>query len=737
MSTLHLRKNMLIQWILDEHDDRVERVLWIDPPRNRVVTLNIQEKNALPEWKNYADVTKALEEGEVRVLVKDPFSHLNRREEDIPREHREHRDQAWKALVPLLAGDNGEIFDAEIRGVRIRSEVEKGEHTKAFFYAILRRFWRHGQTRNALLPTWNRSGGKGKTKRAGDHKRGRPDILMIETGETTGVNITPEMCRRFELGIKKFYIDQPENSLRDAYHRTLQKYFNVGFHLEGDILVPDLPDATDNPTEGQFRYWYYKGRDIKQITLARNGRRDYENTYRPLTGDTLSMAFTSGSLLMYDSTPSDIDLVSSLDQTSIIGRPITGLGVDYFSHLITAVEVTLENAGYVVAVQVLVNVAEDKVAFCARYGYGIEPEEWPAQYIPDAVKADRGELEGYDSDNLVTSFDITLENTAPYMGSWKGLAELLHRLSKDTLVRKLPGFKRKHIRGNRDTRLNASLTLEEYVFLVIAHILYYNHHHRIKKYPLTKDMIAKGIVPIPLQLWNYGLEQRAGLLKQADPETVLLNLLPRAEVTVTEFGICFEIILYYTCPLAEQELWFEQARGLGKRGRHRWTLTAAYDPRSVDVIWLVLDAGTRVVQCTLVPNCQMFKGYSVYEIRTERRRRARQDAVGRTDDQRGRAKLNARIDHVAKQAHRRARRGRWGMSKRSQVIGIRPNRQAELRYRRSTRVQQAGGAVPEQGHEHVQQPSAVQGYTYVPRTEPIDLLDELLGQNFPETEQEE
>lgn len=217
MSTFHLRKNMLIQWILDQHDDRIERVLWIDPTRTRVVTFNIQEKIALPEWKNYADITKALEEGEARELLKDPFSSLNRREEDIPEEHRKHRDQAWMALEPLLAGDNGEIFDTEVRGVRIRSEVEKGEHTKAFFYEHLRRFWRHGQTRNALLPAWNRSGGKGKAKQAGDRKRGRPDILTIETGETTGVNITPEMRRYFELGIKKFYRTYARTILSDGW----------------------------------------------------------------------------------------------------------------------------------------------------------------------------------------------------------------------------------------------------------------------------------------------------------------------------------------------------------------------------------------------------------------------------------------------------------------------------------------------------------------------------------------
>jgi putative transposase len=146
-----------------------------------------------------------------------------------------------------------------------------------------------------------------------------------------------------------------------------------------------------------------------------------------------------------------------LDLISIVGRPIVAVGVDYFSHLIQGFVATLEQAGLIVGIQVIVNMAEDKVVFCARYGRQIEPEDWPVQCIPEAVKADRGELEGYNSDNLVTSFDITLENTAPYMGSWKGLVELMHRLSKDALIRKLPGFKRKRTRGDRDTRLDASL----------------------------------------------------------------------------------------------------------------------------------------------------------------------------------------------------------------------------------------------------------------------------------------
>jgi len=96
-------------------------------------------------------------------------------------------------------------------------------------------------------------------------------------------------------------------------------------------------------------------------------------------------------------------------------------------------------------------------------------------------------------------------------------------------------------------------------------------------------MIEDDIIPIPINLWNWGIANRAGRLRYVDEEIVKLNLLPQDTATVTSQGIRFKGMLYGS-EKALKERWFEKARNRGS-----WKVDIVYDPRNMDYIYILDD----------------------------------------------------------------------------------------------------------------------------------------------------
>jgi hypothetical protein len=59
-----------------------------------------------------------------------------------------------------------------------------------------------------------------------------------------GVNVTDETRHLFRLGVKAFYENEKhpvKRTLREAYRRTIERFFNVGFELINGICTPVTP----------------------------------------------------------------------------------------------------------------------------------------------------------------------------------------------------------------------------------------------------------------------------------------------------------------------------------------------------------------------------------------------------------------------------------------------------------------------------------------------------------------
>ncbi len=719
-----LMKNMVYEWTDNPGPDSVERVLWLNSSSSDVWTIKIYGRKARPVLRDRNDLERALETGAARALPKDPFAYLIRPEEDIKESHRERRDKAWKLISPLFEDNSAEVFEPYERNSRVMTLVKSGVSTKWTLYRHRRRYFQRGQVKNALLPLYDNCGwrdrldsnkdkGEDAANPLSDRKKlGRPSKLSAATGETRGVNVTKEMLQVFRNGFALFYEKRIRNPLKRAYQLTLEKFFNCGYDQDKDgAWVPQLPPAEELPSYRQFNYWYKKERLPRESQTARDGPIRQKLSGRAKLGDSTQMAAGPGSIFQVDATPGDVYLVSSFNRNWIIGRPIIYFIIDVFSRLIVGLSVSLEGPSWLGAMLAIENAVTDKVTFCAEYGITIESSEWPAFHLPEALMADRGEFEGYDADQLVSAFSTRVDNTAPYRADLKGIVEQHIDLSNEKTIHWLPGRVRKRDRGDRDHRLDAKLTLNEFRKIMILSVLDHNKNQRLHDYPMDEHMIAEGVEPYPIDLWKWGIKNRSGHLRKFDIETVRLNLLPEAEASVTQTGIYFAH-LHYSCDLAEREQWFERA---GEKGS--WRIRVAHDPRTRNQIYLRLDKGKRMEVCHLLEKDKAFLDRDWYETLDEFELRAQRKEGAQTQHKRSRAKLHAATDQVVSQAEEKAADSHVDMSDRARISGIRENRKHERDLEREAKAWELGT-----NSKQLNNASPLPQGGYVPPPQPIDKL---------------
>jgi putative transposase len=705
--TAPLPLNMLIAWSPPEGPSaeiRVDRILWCDPAQIHLVTIDVFAKDALPLLRPYDEVARGIERGDLRVPETDPFAALRRAEADIAEKHRQRRDVAWELIGEMVeSGDVDFLINPTVRGRRIAVVMAATRRTKRTIYKYLRRFWQGGQIKNALLPGFEKCGGRGKRRmvEAGrEHdasKLGRRSALAKVSTSRIGVRLSADIERKFERGIRKFYENTSKRSLIKAFKKTLGAFFYVDVQLKDGVPGPILPPAEQLPTFEQFRHWYETVfRDVKREHEKRHGRLGHALTGRELTGDSTRLASGPGSVFQIDATLADVYLVSSLDRTRIVGRPVIYVCIDVYSRMITGIAVLLEGPSWVGAMLALDNVVADKVEYCAKYGIKITEDQWPSRHLPDALTADRGEFEGYDATNLANSFGIRVENTAAYRGDWKGIVERRHGRANERIIHFLPGaVHKRRQRGEPDPRLDAMLTLDEFHRVIIFDVLAYNQHHYMESYKKDGFQIADHVEPYPLEIWQWGIARRSGKPPEWTRDIVRLNVLPQKTVSVTPHGIQFERDIYYTCDTAVREGWFDRARIRGN-----WKVKVSYDPRTLDNIYLRTDGGRGLEQCRLTPASKTFKNSDLYTALDyfELERQAAEASRSRTFQ--ADVDLDAQCDHVVAEAREKtlaAQRKAGAQSKRSRIGQIRENRAAERQYERDRTAWQPGEDYTSQG----------------------------------------
>lgn len=668
---INLPKNSIIEWLGSEGAELLERVLWIDPDGKLIVVISINDPKTLPIVRSLEEIESAfLEETALKRTV-DPFTGFAAPNPDLPSKHFEIRDNTWEKIRRLVVQEP-EIYDGKQRKRLIMHDPVASKASLDLVYEYLRRYWKRGMTKNALLPDYRKCGAPGKVRsiKVGV-KRGRKSKILMIDPELVGVNVDEDIKRIFNIAFKRYYNNRDKNPLRRAYKLMINNHFNLGFRMQGEVQIPIIPSVEKAPTFGQFYYWYNRQKDLIHSIVSRKGRRAYELGHRPLLGDSTQMASGPGSIFQIDATIADIYLVSASNRASIIGRPVIYFCIDVFSRICVGLYVGLEGPSWLTGMMALANSTADKVSFCAEYGIEITAEDWPCSFLPEQITADRGEFIGISSDNLVTSLNIPFVNCPPFRGDLKAIIERYFRRANDTSIKWLPGAVRKREHGEYDYRLDATLTLREITQILILMILQYNLAHRVDAYPLGRDMMSDGVEPIPIELWNWGIVNRNGHLREKDPAIIKMSLLPQDKVTVTLKGIRFQG-MFYSCERAIREQWFVKARAHGT-----WDLNASYDPRKLEIIHLHVGNGG-IEACKILPRDERYKDLILEEVLDHQEVQKQKAYLHESRSRQSQAELEAFTNHIVDNAMILTENAKpQSMSKSKRTSDIRTNRKRE------------------------------------------------------------
>lgn len=365
----------------------------------------------------------------------------------------------------------------------------------------------------------------------------------------------------------------------------------------------------------QFYYWHKKfsAGNKKNEIIKRFGDRIYQQKGRAIIGNSIQDASGPGEFYQIDSTILDVYIVSKLNRNLIISRPILYICIDVYSRMITGINVTIEPFNSYKGVQgVLINAMSDKVSYCKNYGIDIRKEEWDVSCVPSRILADRGELLSGNTENAISNLGILIQQTSPYRGDMKGIVEKaferIHAYIKPFLAGVVENKFNKVERGNADYRLEANLTLEEITQIIIRYVLFHNNNHVLNYYESDGLTIENNIAQIPNKIWEYGVKEKRGLLRELPKEVIMINLLHNKEVTVTARGVRFNK-LYYVSKYTLEQGWYQRARIEGS-----FRIRVSYEPNDLSEIYYVKDNGASYDTLTLVTYMEKYKYMSEEEI---------------------------------------------------------------------------------------------------------------------------
>lgn len=640
--------------------DNIYRVLWLNKKIDLLYIINVNEKY-MPVPIILSELKKLIEDGEVVIEENDNWININT-EDDISVLHKKYRDKAWSVIEELVKQEPY-IFETISRRKLILEVSETQQVSESTIKRNLKRFWSRGKIKNALTPDYNNSGAPGKEKVNANKKRGRPRKNVSLVGE--GINIDENIKKIFKASVNKYYNTSNKNSLITAYNLMIKEYFT-------EYKNKSIIEVSSNiPSIGQFKYWFYKNRNYKKEISSRYGSKRYDQRHRELLGNTSMDTLGPGDLVQIDSTIADLYLVSEYDRSLIIGRPTIYLIIDAYSYQILGVNVTLESASHIGAAVAIYSMVQDKVELCKQYGIDITKDEWPVCNLPNAILADRGEMEGKQIESLIENLGISIRLTSSYRAEMKAKVEkafdLINQNTKPFITGKVDGDFRE--RGDKDFRLKASLTLKEYTRIVIKTIIYHNNHHVLKDYSRSKEQIEDNVKPIPIELWNWGIENMSGCLKSLPQEVVILNLMPTQNGTITSRGLKFKGV-YYSSKKMMDERWFEKARNSGT-----WKVKISYDPRNINNIYIKNSNGREFDKCFLLDHQDRYKDKTLEDISYLMEMEKLDNELLKQNELQAKLTLMQDIESIVKESKDNYKH--TSVSNRKRLIGIDENRKFE------------------------------------------------------------
>lgn len=265
---------------------------------------------------------------------------------------------------------------------------------------------------------------------------------------------------------------------------------------------------------------------------------------------------------------------------------------------------------------------------------------------------------------------MKIENTSPYRGDLKGIVERNFRTTNEKIKHKTPGAIQKEYRerGDRDYRLDATLTLKEFTQIYIKMVLHHNHIIKVD-YPLDKEMISDELTPTPINLWNWGIESKKGRLRVIDRDIMRLNILPKGKASVSRAGFKFKDLYYSSKKAVEDQVFINP--------KHRW-IEIVYDPRNMNQVYIPYKDGKDYEVCYLLEKSRQYKDCYFEEIIFQQELKRELIEMESSQQTQLNIDLDKEIEDIIKGAkEEKDRTITETISKSKKLKGIKENRQLE------------------------------------------------------------
>lgn len=640
------------------------RVLHITEDSIYTITLT-DVRIEVPKKENRKLIEELFNVGEI-IQIEDTRK-LNCMLAQLNKSQEEKRNKRWKVIGEIWK--NQELRDKFLISNSRKLIYEKVQRELSISFdqarRLLTQFLKNGMIKNALIDK------SGLVKR-GKQKKGE------KTGPTNYKNtkrINDEDIENIQEAYTK-YVRGKGYSFQTALDLMNKEKYSYKV-IENGKEKYKLINPDQEITLRQFRYWSEPIRNRKKENVAKYGEMKVHNDLSLSFGSHRSKIRGPGSVYQLDATYLGINLISEIDEESIVSHPLLYSCIDVFSGMLVGVIVAFESESLRTTKLCLLNLLEDKVDYCNRFGLHISESDWPSHHLPSTILADNGKMKVSNVYEINTNFNVDFSFTKAYSGRDKSLIERSHGSFKRFLSEFFPCYDDKgpKERGKRDPKLDACLTYSELMELLLEFVISFNRRP-IRDYPVLEEMQKDKIALTPLSIWHWGIKNGLSELNELshDEKELLENLLlPRANNggrKLRRTGIQFNNAHYISYESEVIDLFYNNI------GR---TVPVRYDPYDCSYIWF--DINGKTYQLELSEDDKQYRGLSQEEMKKLKSRKYDLQIDAEKQAQEDRMNLKARTIQKLNQAERSKRK--TVRPKSESLKRIKENNKREAEYLRS------------------------------------------------------
>ena len=559
-------------------DNNRYRIIYIDFENIVICQMDISTLNLVCIGLEH--VLKGLEEGLYLVVNSEEnpvvaLERLSDREKEVFQTRKQFVLELNKAFGPMYLDLMGKA--PKEKAVEIQ---KKFGYDRKTFWKVCRVYLQSGLKEVSLL----RNYGSKHDSLAYSKKTGNPGLYGI----SSGCIVTPEVKQSFDVGLK-YYTSGRAKTYSKAFDLINIEFFSTAT-IEAGVFSRELLPADKRPTYKQF--WYYCKNHLTQseIDAIKTSRMEQRNNKRLLLSEGRAQIEYPGEKVECDAVEFDNSLVSVLNPSQTIGRPIVYVMRDVLTHAVVAFSVALDNNSVLGLTNLFLNLGDDKAAFCQKYGMTLkDPRLWPSNFLPQELYADRGS--DFKSDpfgKICKDLGITRHLVSGGSGSLKGTIESWFHQMHSMINPHTENLGLIEKRYDSNHHKEATLNIFQFTKLVLYCVLSYNQSHMMNYMP-SKEELQDNIDATPSILWEYYCKKKGTPRPITDSATYLYNLLTPGEAKLTRNGIEFKRLFYLNA--SDGKL---LARMYTQQNR-RAKFSIKYDPRDNSRIFYIDDKGNLAV----------------------------------------------------------------------------------------------------------------------------------------------